>query len=180
MLLVSTNLSVGDEENPSDGSFILWRMGTWVDMITEMNVTGICGVLEELKFLQDYLKNFKTKYFGHLFSKIAGVDTLPFMLFTKGGPLKLVGVYQNDYIDKKECFVTSIFRIEEIDRETCDATISLLVPLDIHGHVTDSHCDLMMLKKTSSCLTINLKDCCGIQLLDTELLKRDIIIEPKW
>ena len=145
-----------------------------------MNDVGICDVLEELKFLQDYIKNFKTKYFGKLFSKIAGVDTLPFILFTKDGPLKLEGVYQHDSSKREICFVTSIFRIEEIDRETCCATISLLVPLNIHGNVTDSHCDLMMLRKTSSCITINLKDSCGIQPLETELLKRDIIVEPKW
>lgn len=151
-----------------------------VDTKSEMNSTAICDVLEELKFLQDYLKNFKTKYFGHLFSKIAGVDTLPFLLFTKDGLLKLEGMYQYDSSNKMKCFVTSIFRIEEIDREACCALISLLVPLDIHGNVTDSYCDLMMLRKSSTCITIHLKDSCGIQLLETELLKRKIIIEPKW
>jgi hypothetical protein len=156
------------------------EVGKMGETRNEMNETGICDALEELKFLQDYLKNFKTKYFGYLFSKIAGVDTIPFILFTKDGALKLEGVYQHDSSNKEEHFVTSLFRIEEIDRETCCATISLLVPLDIHGIVTESFCDLMMLKKTTICITINLKDSCGIQLLETELLKREIIIEPKW
>jgi hypothetical protein len=156
----------------------MWKNG--VDTNNEMNDKGICEVLEELKFIQDYINNFKTKYFGSILLNIIGTDTVPFLVFTNDGLLKLQGVYRHESSFKEECFVTSFFRIEEIDHENCCARISLLVPLGIYGNVTDSHCDVMMLRKTSTCITINLDDSCGIQLLDTELLKRDIIIEPKW
>jgi spore coat protein Z len=48
---------------------------------------SICEALIELKSLQDFLMNSSTKYFGPLLSKIAGVDTIPFLLLKKNGLL---------------------------------------------------------------------------------------------
>ncbi|MBP3041249.1 hypothetical protein J9303_17430 [Bacillaceae bacterium Marseille-Q3522] len=140
----------------------------------------MCDALEELKCLQDFIIQSRTKYFGKLLSKIAGVDTLPFLLFSRDGPLKLMGFYLNNSTKKEECFFTEFFRIEEMDSESCCATISLLLPLDIQGNFTDSLCDVMILRRTSTCVTVDLGCICGIQCMDSHLLKRKIIIEPKW
>ena len=122
---------------------------------------------------QDLLGNSRTKFYGRLFGKIAGTDTIPLLLISKNGePLS--------FINTDECFETSYFRIESIDRDICCTTISLLRPLDIEGNFTNSFCDVVRLEKTSICKTVDLSRICAIQLLDTELLTRKIIIEPKW
>lgn len=134
---------------------------------------GLCDALYELKLFQDLLENSRTKFFGRLIGKIAGTDTIPFLLISKNGdPLS--------FSNRDECFETSYFRIESIARDTCCSTISLLRPLDIEGNFTNSFCDVVRLEKTSICKTVDLSRICAIQLLDTELLTRKIIIEPKW
>lgn len=133
----------------------------------------LCDALIELKLLQDLINNSQTKFFGSLLSKIVGTDTIPFLLITaKGDPLS--------FWSTEECFESSYFRIESIDIETCCIKVSLLRPLDIEGNYSNSFCDLVRLEKTSICKNIDLSCFCAIQLLETELLKRKIIIEPKW
>ncbi|MFJ5771902.1 CotY/CotZ family spore coat protein [Psychrobacillus sp. NPDC093180] len=133
----------------------------------------ICDALCELKLLQDLLNNSQTKFFGRLLAKIAGTDTIPLLLITKtGDPLS--------FSSTEECFETIYFRIESIDKERCCTTISLLRPLDIEGNYSNSFCDLVRLEKTSICKNVDLSRICAIQLLETELLTRKIIIEPKW
>lgn len=133
----------------------------------------LCDALYELKLLQDLLKNSQTKFFGSLLSKIARTDTIPFLLITKkGDPLR--------FKSTEECFETCYFRIESIDKETCCATISLLRPLDIEGNYSNSFSNLVRLEKTSICKNVDLSLICAIQPLETELLTRKIIIEPKW
>ncbi|MBU8879956.1 hypothetical protein BGM26_13305 [Bacillus sp. FJAT-29790] len=141
---------------------------------------GLCDALFELKSLQDSLMNSSTKYFGKLLRKIVGVDTIPFFLLTKKGLLSHVGTDINHKNGKEEFFTTNYFRIESIDQEKCRATISLLRPINIHGDPAHSLSDVIRLKKTSACIEIELLNICAIQTLDTELLKRKIIIEPKW
>ncbi|WP_185907864.1 CotY/CotZ family spore coat protein [Psychrobacillus soli] len=133
----------------------------------------LCDALYELKSFQDLLESSKTRFFGHLFAKIAGTDTIPLLLISKNGePLS--------FSSTEECFETNYFRIESIDRDTCCTTISLLRPLDIEGNFSNSFCDVVKLEKTSICKTVDLSCICAIQLLETELLTRKIIIEPKW
>ncbi|TQR18707.1 CotY/CotZ family spore coat protein [Psychrobacillus vulpis] len=133
----------------------------------------ICDALFELKLFQDFLKHSHTKFYGHLLAEIVNTDTIPFFLITKkGDPLS--------FNDTKECFETSYFRIESVDPEKCCTTISLLRPLDIEGRISNSICDVVRLEKTSTCKEVDLTCICAIQLLDTELLRRKIIIEPKW
>jgi len=133
----------------------------------------LCDALYELKLLQDLLNNSQTKFFGRLLSKIVGTDTIPFLLITKkGDPLS--------FSSTEECFETSYFRIESIDKETCCTKISLLRPLDIESNYSNSICDLVRLEKTSICKNVDLSRICAIQLLETKLLTRKIIIEPKW
>lgn len=133
----------------------------------------LCEALYELKLFQDLIKDSQTKYYGQLLAKIVGTDTLPFFLITKkGDPLS--------FSDTNECFETSYFRIESIDKEECCATISLLRPLDIEGYLSNSLCDVVRLERTSTCKVVDLTRFCAIQLLETELLTRKVIIEPKW
>lgn len=141
---------------------------------------AICEALINLKELQDFIVNNSTPYFGNLLARIVGADTIPFLLHTENGLFELMSFHHNKSHIEKECFVTSFFRIESIDREACCATISLLIPIDIHGDVTNSICDVMILRKTSTCRELDLSCFCAIQALDTDLLKRQIIIEPKW
>ena len=75
---------------------------------------------------------------------------------------------------------TNYFRIESVDLENGCATISLLRPLDIEGNLTNALCDVVRLEKTSICKVVDITCICAIQPVDTEMLKRKIIIEPKW
>ncbi|SDN62703.1 Spore coat protein Z [Psychrobacillus sp. OK028] len=133
----------------------------------------ICEALFELKILQDLLQNSQTKFFGNLLAKIVGTDTIPFLLVTQNGEfLSLHSVMEG--------IETKFFRIESVDLDNCCATISLLRPLDIEGSLTNSPCDVVKLEKTSICKVVDVSCICAIQPLDTEMLKRKIIIEPKW
>ncbi|MBM6618224.1 CotY/CotZ family spore coat protein [Bacillus suaedaesalsae] len=76
-------------------------------------------------------------------------------------------------------FHTSFFRIIHINEKTCCAKISLLRPLDIHGYITDSICDLARLERTNKCVEVDLNCFCAVQCFDVDLLKK-IEIEPKW
>lgn len=140
----------------------------------------ICEAAIELKTLQDFIIHSRTKYFGKLLYKLVDADTIPIFLSNHEGLLKLMGYEINKKTGKKECFFTSFFRIESIDKESCCVTVSLLRPLDLHGEDVESICDVMILRRTSSCLEIDLSCICAIQSLDFDLLKRKIIIEPKW
>lgn len=139
----------------------------------------LCEVFHELKSLQDYLVNSTTKYFGKILTKLVGVDTIPFYLLTKKGLLTLSGIDRNEKTGKEEKFKTHYFRIESIDEETCSISVSLLRPFDVYGNDAYSVCEVMKLKKTPACEQVELSDIFGIQLVEVELLKRKIIIEPK-
>jgi hypothetical protein len=140
----------------------------------------ICDALFELKKLQDYINHSETPYFGKLLSTLVGVDTIPFTLFRKDGPMFLTGCDSKEKGKAEFCFTTSYFRLEKLDVDTCCATVSLLRPLDIYGEDVESMCEVTKLIKTSTCVEIDLDCICAIQCVDVDLLKRIIIIEPKW
>lgn len=140
----------------------------------------VCTALMELKSQQDQLGGCPTSCFSSLLAKILKVDTLPFMLLTENkGPLELVGFEKNHYPGGISHFQTSFFRIESIEEKKCCAKISLLRPLDIHGHIAESICDVARLERTKICTEIDLECVCAVQCLDVDLLKK-IEIEPKW
>lgn len=140
------------------------------------NKHDICEALLELKTLQDLLEKSSTKYFGKLLSKLVGVDTLPFFLYTKDGLLLKMGAESS----RGSFFTSNYFRIESVDKETCWATISLLQPLDIHGKYAPSPDHVIKLIKTPTCTELDLSCISAVQPLSLDLLKRRIIIEPKW
>ena len=133
----------------------------------------ICDALCELKALQDLVIEHHSNYYGQLLVKLVGSDTIPFFLIKNNGVhLRL--------LDKVKQFETEYFRIESVDRERCCGTVSLLRSLDFEGNVTNSLADVVRLEKTSTKKNIELSCISAIQLLNHDLLKRKIIIEPKW
>jgi len=140
----------------------------------------ICEALFELKSLQDFLTNNSTKYFGRLLAKLVGTDTIPFLLLTKKGLFSHIGIDINHETGTKESFETNFFRVESINKESCCASLSLLRPFNITGGHTSKIEEVIKLTKTSICIEVHLSCICAIQPLDAELLKRQIIIEPKW
>jgi Spore coat protein Z len=141
--------------------------------------TCIHKALAELKKVQDFINQADIPYFGKMFSKLVGVDTIPFSLYTEDGKLIITG------IDKDPCgtaasFKTSYFRIEDLDEKSGCATISLLRPLCICGKNDHSCCKILVLKRTDTCVKVDVTCICAIQCIDIDLLKRKIIIEPKW
>ncbi|MEG9295419.1 CotY/CotZ family spore coat protein [Mangrovibacillus sp. Mu-81] len=142
--------------------------------------TCIQLALQELKKLQDFINETHTPYFGKVFSKLVGVDTIPFRLYTEEGELTFNGIDHHDPTGKSACFHTSYFRIEDLHMDSGCATFSLLRPLDICGCNPHSCSEILLLKKTDSCVQVDLRCVCAIQFMDIDLLKRKIIIEPKW
>ena len=127
----------------------------------------------DLKVLQDLITDFQSKYYGQYLIKIIGSDTIPFLLITnKGDYLKL--------IDKSMKFETVFFRIESIDKERYCVTVSLLRGYDIEGKFTNSIVEVVRLERTTTIRTIELCDIAANQLLSPDLLRKNIIIEPKW
>ena len=139
----------------------------------------VCEALLEIKNQQDQLEDFPTSCFSSLVAKLIKVDTIPFMLLTESNePFKLNGFDHDDHSGELSHFYTSFFRIEEIS-ENCCATISLLRPLDIHGYMTTSTCEVERLERTEICAEVDLNCFCAVQCLDVDLMKK-IEVEPKW
>nr|WP_225941890.1 CotY/CotZ family spore coat protein [Sporosarcina limicola] len=99
------------------------------------------------------------------------VDTIPFMLSTseKNKPFK--AFYKG--------IATPYFRLEKLNEEICCAVLSLLEAIDIEGYPADSYDDFYALRKTKSCIIVNLNCFCVINPLSPELVNRPLpIIEP--
>lgn len=140
----------------------------------------ISEVLLEVLSLQNLITNSSTKYSGSLLAKIAGVDTIPLLLLKKDGLLSHLVIELNHKTGEKECFESNFFRIESIHIERNCVVLSILRPLNIRGEHTNSICSVIKLIRTSTSIEIDLSCICAVQVLDTELLKRKIVIEPKW
>ncbi|GIN94287.1 spore coat protein Y [Siminovitchia terrae] len=101
-------------------------------------------------------------------------DTIPFMLFMKNNQKPLKAFTQ--------CIVTPFFRLEKLDEETCCAELSLLEAIDMDGNPINSFDDDMYsLRKTKSCITVDLNCFCAINPLPPNLVNRPLlVIEPKY
>ncbi|KKK39860.1 hypothetical protein WQ57_00770 [Mesobacillus campisalis] len=140
----------------------------------------IGDALFELKKLQDFLAETSTPFLGKLLGKLVGSDTIPFILLTKNGIFEWEGIVYNEKKKSQECFTTSFFRIDSIEKGSSCAKLTILRPYNIHKEPAKLLCDVVKLEKTPICIEIDISCFCGIQCLDTELLKRKIICEPKW
>ena len=99
-------------------------------------------------------------------------DTIPFMLY----PQEL----KKPFMAYHKGMTTPYFRLEKIDEEICCAVLSLLVAVDMDGDPVELNDDFYALRKTKSCVIVNLNCFCVINPLSPELVNRPLpIIEPK-
>lgn len=99
-------------------------------------------------------------------------DTIPFMLIKRE--------FNKPFTAYHKGVETPYFRLEKIDEEICCAVLSLLVAVDMDGTPVDSDDDFYALRKTKSCIIVNLNCFCAINPLPPELVNRPLpIIEPK-
>ena len=100
------------------------------------------------------------------------MDTIPFMLYSTNNNKPFMAFYK--------CIATPFFRLEKLDEETCCAELSLLEAIDMEGNPADSFDDFYALRKTNSCIIVNLSCFCVINPLPPEFVNRPLpIIEPK-
>ena len=75
---------------------------------------------------------------------------------------------------------TPYFRLEKIEEEICCAVLSLLIAVDMDGCPVDPDDEFYALRKTNSCVIVNLNCFCAINPLAPELVNRPLpVIEPK-
>lgn len=133
----------------------------------------LCEALEDLLKLQDMLTNAWSKYYGHLFIKLLGTDTIPFVLMTsKSTFFRLT--------DSVEQFETIYFRLESIEQVQKRIHVTLLRAFDVESNETDSLNETVRLEKTMAKASIDLRWISAIQLVDTKLFGREFYVESKW
>ncbi|GLC89301.1 hypothetical protein [Lysinibacillus piscis] len=129
--------------------------------------------LADIQVLQDTMVRFQSRYFGQLFVKMVGSDTIPFLLTLHNGTnLRLA--------DTVRQFETEFFRIEAIEKEYDRGIVSLLRAFDYEGYATNTLADVVRLERTTTEKAIDLQAISAIQLLKPDMLKGHFIIEPKW
>lgn len=138
--------------------------------------TKIFKGLRWLKNQQNLLNGDPSDVFSSLLVKMARVDTLPFILYERGSP----SPFRTKTDTKDSSFETFCFRIENIDEQATTALVSMLHPINVYGETAVDLDELYLLKRTSNFLSLNVNQFTAIRCLDIELMKRSIIIEPKW
>ncbi|WP_462413428.1 CotY/CotZ family spore coat protein [Neobacillus sp. Marseille-QA0830] len=148
-------------------------------MGTTQNSCLIEALLEVQK-LEELLTMHSTPILGNFLERVLQIDTIPFILLTNTGPFELSGVCLNEQHQKRECFTTSFFKLVSVNEDTNCVNLLLLRPLNACNQPSKSVCDVFRLEKTPICVEVNLDCVCGIQSFHPNLLKKEIIIEPKW
>jgi hypothetical protein len=136
-------------------------------------------VLTALKYLkeqQDQLAGDPSDVYSSLMTKLFKVDTIPFMIYTDEPPSPF---YAEDPLDT-EYYKTFCFRLESLDELANTAIVSLLKPFNVYGELVSNINDVYFAKRTTTFLTLDLIKFTSVKCLDIELLKREIIMEPKW
>lgn len=132
--------------------------------------------LKWLKNQQNLLRGDPSDAFSSLFVKLARVDTLPFILYEKGAS----SPFQTKANTEGVSFETFCFRIENLDKQANTALVSLLHPINVYGETAVDLDELYLLRRTSHFSSLPLNKFTTIRCLDIDLMKRSIIIEPKW
>ncbi|MBE1553883.1 CotY/CotZ family spore coat protein [Sporosarcina limicola] len=131
--------------------------------------SNICLAMKTLQKEQNIIAGIDMEF--QFICMLKRVDTIPFMLSTseKNKPFK--AFYKG--------IATPYFRLEKLNEEICCAVLSLLEAIDIEGYPADSYDDFYALRKTKSCIIVNLNCFCVINPLSPELVNRPLpIIEP--
>lgn len=135
-----------------------------------MNKSCICHAMQTLQIEQKVLSGNGMEF--QFICKSKKLDTIPFMLFSNE--------LKEPFRVRHKCMATPFFRLEKLDEKTCCAVLSLLEAVDMDGCPTDSYDDFYALRKTKTCIIVNLNCFCGIQPLEPELVNRKLpVIEPK-
>lgn len=130
----------------------------------------ICSAMKRLQYEQKVIASYD-KSFQFICQKNE-LDTIPFMLY-------LAGLHQ-PFMARSNCITTPFFRLEELHEELCCAVLSLVIPIDMDGFPAESYGDFYALRKSTSCITVNLNCFCAITPLPPSLVNRPLpIIEPK-
>nr|WP_255550003.1 CotY/CotZ family spore coat protein [Sporosarcina sp. E16_3] len=100
------------------------------------------------------------------------MDTIPFRLYSTNNSKPFMAFYK--------CIATPFFRLKKLYEETCCAELSLLEAIDMEGNPADPFNDFYALRKTNTCIIVNLSCFCVIDPLPPEFVNRPLpIIEPK-
>ena len=126
---------------------------------------------KDLLSLQHQLTAKQSKYFGNLFQKLLGTDTIPFLLMTTEGEiLHLSSASLNSE--------TMYFRLEAVEEH--QIFVSLLQAFDFEGEKLKNVKDLARLERTTATAFIPLQQVSAIQVVSPFLLSTKYFIESKW
>ncbi len=105
----------------------------------------------------------------------------PIMLFSKDfTPFIAFGNVGDVEDDCHGCFETSVFKVEDICKNSCCGKLSLLRPIDENGCLANSICEIFRLEETDFCVEVDFHCFCAIQRLSMSLVNRPLGgIHPK-
>ncbi|MBS2967844.1 hypothetical protein J9317_03525 [Metabacillus sp. KIGAM252] len=108
--------------------------------------------------------------------ELEGSQGLPILLYTESGePFEGIVINGDD-----DFFSSPFFILKSIDEIQHCATLTSLKPLSIDGCKVELPDCVYSLKTTSHCITVDLNDFCGIQVLSSKLVNRQLpFINPK-
>lgn len=135
------------------------------------NNNCICSEMKILLKEQKILSGSDREY--QFISMSKEKDTIPFMLFNSKTKKPFLVNYKGT--------ATPYFRLEKVVEELCCALLSLLIAVDMDGCPVDhDDDDFYALRKTKSCVIVDLNCFCAINPLAPELVNRPLpVIEPK-
>ncbi|MGR9047521.1 hypothetical protein ACQ4XT_02550 [Halobacillus faecis] len=132
--------------------------------------------LQWLKNQQNLLRGDPSDVYSSLLVKMARVDTLPFILYETGSS----SPFRTTADTEGGPFQTFCFRIENLDEQANSALVSLLHPLNVYGETALDLDELYLLKRTSLFSSLPINRFTAVRCLNIDLMKREVIIEPKW
>lgn len=130
----------------------------------------LLAAFEELLRIQHQLL-YRSSYFGELFHKLLGTDTIPFLLMTTDGT-----ILRQSY--KALHVATCYFRLEAVEQERI--YVSLLRAFNEEDRETNSVRNIARFEKTAAKVWIELRQVSAIQLVDARLLSVQYVVESKW
>ena len=122
----------------------------------------LCTLLKELLDEQDRLAHQTFKFI----CKTDKIDTIPFLLYSKenSDPFE-AHIYAHG---------TIFFRLENIQKDSCCATLRLLMGIDMDEYPTNEMEEVYSLIKTDHCITVDLNCFLGIQPCPPKLVDRPL------
>ncbi len=145
--------------------------------------------MERLKDQASLLKSIETLYqqqlelqgdpsdpCSPLLAKLMRIDTIPFCFYGHHSSIPFSA--EGDI--GGETFQTWCFRIEAIHKQEKNVLLSLLQPFTIYGEPAGWMEEIYALKRTDCLIAQPVPSISSLSCLNIDLMKRDIIMEPKW